>query len=903
MANMGVLTVKLQADTKGLAAISDAMLRVQRDILASVQRMETAITKMGSVSVNTSQKMASANKTAQESIRAEINKTAQAQANVSGPKLMGTSLPAISKKEVSNVVSEKQALAELAQRHQVSEGIIKEAIAQKNKEIALAQEKAKQMIASANKEADQMVAVYKKQAQKTNALIKAANKEADSLMQKRAATMIATANKEADSMLSAYKKQQAQIEAAQRRKTQQMISAANKEADAISKQQRKINADWDRAISENEKRNKKFNDDWNKAIERNNKLNKIDIETKSATAKLDQFATNMATISQRIRTFGYLASAAITAPIVLAGKAAFNLAKEYEYSMQKIVGLTGVAQSVVGEWNKQLLQLSTTLGKSPQELADALYFISSSGIKGAEAMKVLELSAKAATAGLGDTKSVADLLTSALNAYSGTGLTAQVTTDTLVAAVREGKAEASGFASAMGQIVPIASQMGVSFDQVAGGMAAITLTGSTAASAATYLKGVFNSLMKESQQGSDALKSMGTSYEELRKILANQGLVALMQKLRDLQMANPNGDAWISDVLPNIRALSGFLSIAGKNFEYNKDMMDRVTNSAGSLNTAYLAVSETIKVRFDRSIASAQVSLISLGQSVGQAFLPILDSLVKKLDSVTKWFNGLTEAQQRHKLVAVALIAALGPLSLLLSVIGYTLSGLTTIVSKAIKTYQFLSAAVRGLAGSYEAANIAAAKNLISGAMIAGYVALAAAMVALTVVIVKLVREHNELKRVQNEIAGQTAQETSIMAGIFERAKMSAEGTKERANAIATINEKYGKYLKNLLTETSSVTELADAYDSVSKTMQNYMQVKSYSDVLQKHVDKTTATFSKSLGDISNMLATQRPDMLSSFYTDIYAAANKAIEKGNGEVNEAVRNVETKKIYDKYYKS
>ena len=81
-------------------------------------------------------------------------------------------------------------------------------------------------------------------------------------------------------------------------------------------------------------------------------------------------------ISQRFRTFGYLASAAVTLPLMMAGKATFNLAKEYEFSIQKIVGLTGVAQSEVNKWSDEILKMGPRLGKMPQELDRAGGFAS-----------------------------------------------------------------------------------------------------------------------------------------------------------------------------------------------------------------------------------------------------------------------------------------------------------------------------------------------------------------------------------------------------------------------------------------------------------------------------------------------------------------------------------------------
>lgn len=435
------------------------------------------------------------------------------------------------------------------------------------------------------------------------------------------------------------------------------------------------------------------------------------IDDKPAIKSVKNIQSSLAGLNSGLQRFGYLATTTLTLPLVLAGKAVFTFAKDYEYAMQKIVGLTGVAQSAVNDWSKEILAIGPQLGRTPKELIDALYFISSSGIKGAEAMNVLKLSAKAATAGLGTTQTVADLLTSTLNAYAGTGLTAAYATDVLVAGVREGKAEAEGFASAMGQIIPIAAQLGVSFDQVAGGMAAITLSGASSANAAVYLKGVFNSLLKASSQGEKALNSVGTSYAELRNILSQQGLIALMQKLRDIQMKY--GDELLSDVLPNIRALTGYLSLAGKNFKYNTELMKRVTESTGSLGRAFAAVSDTIKVRYDKAISQAQTSMILLGKSVADSVLPFLEKLVKKLEETTTWFNSLSESGKKLALTIGGIAAALGPFSLLVSAFVWIIRGLIVAVGWANKAF----IALRGVMMSNPWIAAATAVLLVVGAL------------------------------------------------------------------------------------------------------------------------------------------------------------------------------------------
>ena len=468
---------------------------------------------------------------------------------------------------------------------------------------------------------------------------------------------------------------------------------------------------------------------------------------------------HLAMTSQRLRTFGYLASAAITAPMVLAGKSIMKMASEYEFSMQKIVGLTGTAQTVVDAWSKSIMSMSKDFGRKPQELAEALYFIASSGIEGAQALDVLNMSSKAAAAGLGDTQVIANYLTSVLNAYRGTGLTAAYATDVLVAAVREGKAEATGFASAMGSVTPIASKLGVSIDQVAGAMAAITLTGSTSAQAATYLRGVFNVLMKETEGGATAMNEataalgqMKTSYADLRKILREQGVMALMQRLNELSSAY--GETLVSEVFPNIRAMLGVLSLSGRNMQYNSQIIKEITNSSGSLAKAFNAISDTMKFRYDKALSTANTLMIKLGKTVGEYFLPILENAVKSLDKIIKWFDKLGEEQKKHYIKWLTIITLAGPVSMAFAVIGYSLTGVLNLINSLGKGLIWMQKQLIVTAAVTDAAGVAtvgfggrlvmlgkALKTIGVGLVTTPWLALPAALAAIDVFLIKKIKQ------------------------------------------------------------------------------------------------------------------------------------------------------------------
>lgn len=537
-----------------------------------------------------------------------------------------------------------------------------------------------------------------------------------------------------------------------------------------------------------------------------------------AASRMSEFAKKTNAVNQRIRTIGYLTSAIITAPMVAAGKASFNMAKEYEYSMQKIVGLTGTSQAVVDRWGASIKAMAREFGKSPQEIADALYFIASSGIATSDALDVLRVSVKAAAAGLGQTADIANYLTSVLNAYRGTGVTATYATDVLVAAVREGKAEAQGFAAAMGGVIPIASKMGVEIDQVAGAMAAITLTGSTAAQSGVYLKNIFNALYKEADKGQKAMTSaslaldgMNTSYADLRKILRDQGVIALVEKIRTL--TSEYGETLVAQVFPEIRAMTGMMSLMGKNFAYNNSIMKEITESSGSLATAFEKVSQTTKIRYDRALQSVNVSLIELGQSIASAVIPLLEKFAKWLDKVVDHFNSLTEEQKRFRLIIAAVVAAIGPLLLLISALGYGFTGIVSMGGRVIKILALLAkglgftaisaataeAALAGTAaagsaaaaGATAAGAAAGAAGISAGAAATSFIAFGAAMGAFGLGVwmvvenaikpliqkIKAMRdEYNETMALVNGTDAQMELDASISAKRFDINKLSKEG-------------------------------------------------------------------------------------------------------------------------------
>jgi len=569
---------------------------------------------------------------------------------------------------------------------------------------------------------------------------------------------------------------------------------------------------------------------------------------------------NLGRMSMRLRSFGWLATTVFTAPLIMGATAISKFGRDFEMAMAKIEGLVGIAKSQTEAWGKSLLNMAKATSKGPQELADTLYYVASSGFKSAQALEITEMAAKGAATGLGETGDVANFLTSAMNAYRSSGLTAARAMDVLTASVREGKGEPAEMARALGTILPIAAELGVSLDQVGGALASMTLITSQTANAATYLRNVLMKLMHPSAGTEKAFARMGTSTKELNDMLRRQGLMPTLLRLREL--TDEYGES-MAEIFPNIRALLGALNLTGQNLMYNKQVMEAVTQSMGDFEKAFFIASQTIAFRWNTALVGMKVNLIKLGVVIAQLILPILEKWSQKLQNVIEWFTNLNKGTQRMIVQLGKWLVLIGPMALIFSTFGMAIG--------------FVADKFKKLAGGMASVG----RFLITNP----WLLLATAIVAATVAIVRHVRAQKEFKDVVGNVNSLVAEEITKLTYVFNRAKKAAEGTTDRANAIRVINERYGVYLKNLLTEKSSLEDIEEVQRQVTNAMVAAATVRGSEQELSSVYGKISNKFRTEMGAITDAF-TERygGDMLGEFVQDMYDTADKVLKTEGGKI-------------------
>src|SRR6185436_2567381 len=340
-----------------------------------------------------------------------------------------------------------------------------------------------------------------------------------------------------------------------------------------------------------------------------------------------------------------------------------------------------------------ILDLAPAVGIGPQALADAMTKISSTVADTSVALEILDISAKGSAAGMGTALDVAGALTAVINSYGSQNITAARAADILTKAVQLGGAEAKELAPTLANVVPIAAQMGVSFEEVGANIATLTKLGVPAAEAVTQLSSVFSALLKETNQGTAALQSVGMSYAGLRAEVKEKGLTAALIHLSTVFKGNETG---LTDVFGRIEALRNVMGTAGQQAETYADVLDQVKGSTGTLQSATDAMAGTQVMRWNQVTAALETTAIKLGDALAPAFGTVLSlavPLIEKVGEMVKWFTTLPTPIQNTAIALAAVLAAAGPV---LFVAGQLITAWTVVAPVLIT----VSTGIGGVAGA-----------------------------------------------------------------------------------------------------------------------------------------------------------------------------------------------------------
>lgn len=313
---------------------------------------------------------------------------------------------------------------------------------------------------------------------------------------------------------------------------------------------------------------------------------------------------------------------------------------EFENQMNTVYTLLpDLSESAMSQMEEQVKSLSKEIGILPNELIPALQDAIGSGVPEDNVFSFMELATKGAIAGITDTETVVNTFTSVLNAYRMEVSETERVSDILFKVVDLGKTSMSELSGALSTVVPTASALGVSFEDVGASISLMTSKGVSTSTATVNLRSLLTELSQAGGEVSASFTELaGKTFKDF--IAEGNSLADALELVTEI--VDRNG--WsMNDYFSTVTGGSAALLLGGENLDTFKEHIDDMSNATGTAQTAF----ETMDGGIGRSIEKIKVNMAGMVLDLGEKLSPavatatdfILEAMPTVSDIVEATFN------------------------------------------------------------------------------------------------------------------------------------------------------------------------------------------------------------------------------------------------------------------------
>ena len=484
--------------------------------------------------------------------------------------------------------------------------------------------------------------------------------------------------------------------------------------------------------------------------------------TSTALAKIDEAGKKMEAFGDSVTSAGQKIMPASMAVAGL-GAAAVKTAADFDSGMSKVAAISGATGDDLDALRDKAREMGAKTKFSASEAAAAMEYMAMAGWKTEDMLGGIEGIMSLAAASGEDLATTSDIVTDALTAF---GLSAQDSghfADILAAASSNANTNVRMMGETFKYCAPIAGALGFSAEDVAEAIGLMANAGIKSTQAGTALRTIMNNLSGE-------VKITGAALGEVT--IATTNADGSMRDLSDIladcrgafSQLSESERAQAAEALVGKNAMSGFLALMNAAPEDIEKLSTAIDNCDGT--AAQMA--ETMQDNLAGQLTILKSQLEELAISFGEMLMPAIRAIVSKIQAFVDKLNGMSESQRKAILTIGLIVAALGPLLViigtLISKVGVAMQGFVKLATGVKK----LGVAVKAGTGVF--GKLGAALGGISGPVLA-----IVAVVAVLIAAFKHLWDTNEEFRKAI---------TAIWEGIVSKIQAFCQGIVDRLNAL-----------------------------------------------------------------------------------------------------------------------
>lgn len=307
---------------------------------------------------------------------------------------------------------------------------------------------------------------------------------------------------------------------------------------------------------------------------------------------------------------------------------AFRAWAEWQQRMAEVNTLLDVSRDKFAALGQSVLDLSSRVPQTAQELAAGLYDLLSSGAQLEDSMQALESASHAAVAGVTDTKTAIQVGMGVINAYGMQVSELSHVYDVLFQTVNVGVTTFPELAHHIGDVLPTARAAGVGLTEVSAAIAELTKAGIATPKAVTALTSAIRSLAAPSPEAAQKMRELGVTWE---------GLVKTLAKIKGLGL----GFAEMKGIIPDEEGIKAVLALT-QNYDGLISTLGKLDSAAGSTEAAYAKMAHTplneLKL-LGNEVTKLAIELLNVLSPAISGITKVLHLFVSAIEAIPGWLK------------------------------------------------------------------------------------------------------------------------------------------------------------------------------------------------------------------------------------------------------------------------
>ena len=357
------------------------------------------------------------------------------------------------------------------------------------------------------------------------------------------------------------------------------------------------------------------------------------------------FGKKLGGLKSKISSIGSKIGSVMKAGLAVAGVAvgafvAKSVSAFVEFE-KKITEVRTLLPQMTGEgfakMQKDIRELATTMGVNLIDATSALYSAISAGVPEKNAVSFLADASKLAIAGVTDLDTAVGALTTILNAYNMETSEADKVSDILFATMQDGRTTIGELSANLGKVVPIASALGVTFEEVGAMFATLTkgLGDGKTAEAGTMLKAMLAELGKSGSKAAEIFEKLsGSSFGNFIK---NGGKVG--EALQIMSKGAKDSGEGLQNMFGSIEAGMGALIVAANNGENLANSIEKIKNGTGGVDKGFAEMEKSVARQLERMGTSWHEAMIKMGSAILPLVNEMLPVFIGLIEAIPKMFG------------------------------------------------------------------------------------------------------------------------------------------------------------------------------------------------------------------------------------------------------------------------